>query len=259
MSKRDLGLLGYLGYKAVKKEPSKVGKELGECLIGWIFAMILIGVIYVIMTLFLAGPSIITNNIEIITLLIGVVVLIAVIYLICYGITNYPKRKKKKRQQKIEMEEIKRKQEKAQKTKKQKRKQKNLTYNPAIAKYKVCRNCGYENIKNSSKCWSCGADLTKQDPIYTKKHKKPETKTVNKSKAVNKSKNINYKKITQKYNKYERCPKCNSLVNMELSSMCNYCNYDILSENVKYCRVCATKMPSNAKICRNCKTPYEDN
>ena len=43
MSKKELGLLGYLGYKSVKNEPSKLGKEIGECIIGIIFAMIFNG------------------------------------------------------------------------------------------------------------------------------------------------------------------------------------------------------------------------
>ena len=121
--------------------------------------------------------------------------------------------------------------------------------------------CGYENPKNLSKCWDCGADLTNQEPMYAKKHIESESKTVNNptnsqinssKKKLEHSKEIPHKRLKSK-SKYERCPKCNSLVNMNDGSVCRYCNYDILSENFQYCPFCAKKIPSNAKVCYNCK------
>lgn len=252
MSKKELGLLGYLGYKSVKNEPSKLGKEIGECIIGIIFAMILMGVFYVIMTLFLQGPSLIMNNLEIIGILIGVSIVIFIILIVGYviydRITHYLERKEQKLQEK-----------RRKKRRKEERKQKILNYNPNNSKYKVCMECGYENPKNLSKCWECGADLNNQKPKYTKKHIGPESKTINNNntqiksskKKLDDTKKTQYKRLRSK-RKYVRCPKCNSLVNLEHSSVCRYCNYDILSENFQYCPFCTTKIPSNAKVCHNC-------
>lgn len=227
MSKRDLGLLAYLGYKAVKNEPSKIGKELGECLIGWVIAMIFMGIIYVLFTLILEGPALITNNIEIVTIIMGIVMVIIVSYLIYYGITNYLE-KKKQRQEKIKLEKIKRekikqdkiKQENALKIKKQKRKQNIRTYNPSTSKYIVCMECGYENPKNLSKCWDCGADLTKQ-------------KIANIKKSANTFLNSEYENKTPrqdsyKKSKYGRCPECNSLVILQDGrGRCRFCGFYI--------------------------------
>lgn len=157
MSKRDLSLLGYLGYKSVKNEPSKVGKELGECLIGWIFAMILMGVVYVIMTLFLSGTSIITNNIELIGILIGIVIIIAIVVIVSYviygGIGTYLE---KRRQDKIKKE---------------------------YSKEMNCQKCGKTINAKAIKCKYCGTYLrrgskenNKIKQPYVQKHTLP-TKT----------------------------------------------------------------------------------
>lgn len=229
MSKRDLGLLAYLGYKAVKNEPNNVGKVLGELLIAVIVSIIFMGIIYVLFTLILEGPSLIMNNIEIVTIIIGIVMVIVVSYLIFYGITNYSEIKKQ-RQEKIKLEKIKRekikqdnekikrRQENALKIKKQKRKQNIRTYNPSTSKYIVCMECGYENPKNLSKCWDCGADLTKQ-------------KIANIKKSANTFLNSEYENKTPrqdsyKKSKYGRCPECNSLVILQDGrGRCRFCGF----------------------------------
>lgn len=78
--------------------------------------------------------------------------------------------------------------------------------------------CGYENPKKLSKCWECGADLTKQKIVNIGNSANKFLKSENEYKPPLQN---SYKK-----SKYGRCPKCNSLVNLhEGVRRCSFCGF----------------------------------